>query len=241
VKVSIVVPAFNEEKLLAQSLRAMKRACAVFAELGWETEIVVCNNNSTDRTGEIASAEGAQVVFEPVNQIGRARNTGARAATGDWLIFVDADSEPQPELFREVAACIQSGKVLAGGATVRVEVRGRVARWICQSWNWLSRWQRWAAGSFIFCSAEAFRTIGGFSETLYASEEIDLSKRLKKLARQRGMRMEILHRHPLATSARKMDLYSPREHAGFLLKTILRGGRTLRSREACPIWYDGRR
>ena len=91
VKISVIVPAFNEEKLIAETLRRIQAARSAFASLGWESEIVVCDNNSTDRTAELARAEGATVVFEPVNQIARARNTGASAATGDWFLFVDAD------------------------------------------------------------------------------------------------------------------------------------------------------
>ncbi len=49
------------------------------------------------------------------------------------------------------------------------------------------------------------------------------------------------HRHPILTSARKMRLYTAREHFKFMTKTILGGGKTLKSREACHVWYDGRR
>ena len=67
---------------------------AAFTARGWTTELIVCDNNSSDATPAIAAAAGARVVFEPVNQIGRARNAAAAAATGDWLVFVDADSHP---------------------------------------------------------------------------------------------------------------------------------------------------
>lgn len=241
VKISVIVPAFNEEKLLAGTLRSIGAAAAAFTQIRWETELVVCDNNSTDRTAELARAAGAKVVFEPVNQIGRARNTGAAGASGDWLIFVDADSQPSVELFADVAATIQDGRYLAGGSTVRLEGRYPIASLITQGWNLLSRAMRWAAGSFIFCEAAAFREVGGFSHELYASEEIDLSKRLKRLARQRDKRVLILHRHPLATSARKMHLYTPGEHLRFLLKTVWQRGRPLRKREECLTWYDGRR
>src|ERR1051326_2364377 len=80
VKISVVVPAYNEEKLIVASLRSMKASMAVMEEAGWITELIVCNNNSTDRTGELATTEGAKVVFEAVNQIGSARNCGASAA-----------------------------------------------------------------------------------------------------------------------------------------------------------------
>jgi hypothetical protein len=100
---------------------------------------------------------------------------------------------------------------------------------------------RWAAGSFIFCEAAAFREAGGFSEALYASEEVDLSRRLKRIARRNGRAVVILHRHPLLTSDRKLRLYGWGKLAWFMLKTIVSAGRTLRSREDCFAWYDGKR
>ena len=241
VKISVIVPAFNEEKLIAGTLSSIRAAAAAFARLGWESELIVCDNNSTDRTAELAREAGARVVFEPLNQISRARNTGAAGASGDWLIFVDADSHPGAELFADVAEAIQTGRCLAGGSTVRLDGSYPVASLVTRGWNLLSRIKKWAAGSFIFCEATAFRETGGFSHELFASEEIDLFERLKSLARQRGKRITILHRHPLVTSARKMHLYTTWEHLRFLGKTVVQWGRPLKSREECLTWYDGRR
>jgi glycosyltransferase involved in cell wall biosynthesis len=240
-KVSVVVPAFNEERLLAGSLRSIRSAMEAFAQCGWPSELIVCDNNSTDRTAEIARAAGAEVVFEPVNQISRARNAGARQASGDWLVFVDADSTPSRELFSAVAAEIRAGLTLAGGSTVCYGSSSRGIALLIGAWNLLSRSLRWAAGSFIFCETAAFREVRGFSEALYASEEIDLFVRLKRLARRRGKKIAILHRHPLRTSDRKLHLYSGWTFAAFTMKAIVSGGRSLRSRTDCYAWYDGRR
>ena len=219
----------------------VKSAMGAFSRRGWEAELIVCDNNSTDRTSELARAAGARVVFEPLNQIARARNSGAAAAAGDWLVFVDADSHPSAELFAEVAEQIEAGKCLAGGCTVKLDGHYPTASIVTGLWNRLSRCMNWMAGSFIFCQAESFRKVGGFSNELFVTEEIDLSKRLKRLARVEGKKIVILHRHPLITSGRKMHLYTAREHLLFLAKTVLRGGKTFNSREACHTWYDGRR
>ena len=235
-KISVVVPAFNEEALLPGSLAAIRGAMSAFEQ----AELIVCDNNSSDRTAEISRAAGAKVVFEPVNQIARARNAGAAAASGDWLLFVDADSYPSRELFEDTRTAIESG-CLAGGATVALDTADPVIRFGVATWNFLSRRARWAAGSFIFCEAAAFRETGGFSQALYAAEEIDLFKRLKRLARRRQRAIVILHRHPLRTSDRRARLYTKGETFRFMLKTLLLGGRNLRSRESCYGWYDGRR
>lgn len=240
-KISIVIPAFNEERLLGASLAQIKSAADAFTARGWEVELIVCDNNSTDRTAEIARAAGATVVFEPINQIARARNSGAAAATGDWLVFVDADSHPSAELLADVAEQIISGKCLAGGATISLDEHHLVAELITWTWNRASRILKLLAGSFIFCDAAAFRKIGGFSDELFAAEELELSKRLKKFARETGRRIVILHRHPLVTSARKMRLYTAREHFRFILRAVVNQRRALTSREAAHLWYDGRR
>jgi glycosyltransferase involved in cell wall biosynthesis len=186
--ISIIVPAFNEEKLLGRTLACIREATAALPQQTWE--LIVCDNNSTDRTAEIARSAGARVVFEPLNQIARARNAGAAQAKGDWLLFIDADSSLSMALLRETAIAIQSGKVLAGGATV---------------------------------------TMG------------DISVRAKRLARRRGRKVVILHRHPLLTSDRKVHLYGMQDMLGFMLKAILTGGRALRRKDDCYVWYDGRR
>ena len=240
-RVSVVVPAFNEERILAASLRSMRAAMEVFDRRGWSSELVVCDNNSTDRTSEIASVAGAKVVFEPVSQIARARNTGAAQANADWFVFVDADSHPSSELFADVADAILGGRCLAGGSTVCFDDRRWKLTLLTGVWNALSRITKWAAGSFMFCEAATFRELGGFNQNLYAAEEIDLFRRLKRLARHRGRTIVILHRHPLHTSERKLRLYTARELLTFAAKTILGGGQTLRSSKECFAWYDGRR
>lgn len=240
-KISVVVPAFNEERLLAASLRHLQGAMAVFVRRGWTSELIVCDNNSTDRTAQIARVAGAQVVFEPVNQISRARNTGAAHAQGDWLIFVDADSYPSQALCEDVASEIEAGRCLAGASTVRIESDRPLIRSLGFLWNALSRFNKWGAGAFIFCEAAIFKRLGGFSQELYAAEEIDLFRRLKRLARRERRTIAILHRHPLATSGRKARLYTARELLMFMLKTVATGGRTLRNAKECFSWYDGRR
>jgi len=236
-KFSIVVPAFNEERLLPATLDGIRAVAQVFGD-GWE--LIVCDNNSTDRTAEVARAAGARVVFEPHNQISRARNRGATAATGEWLVFIDADSAPSAGLFADLEEAIDGGRCLAGGSTIAAEGSFQF-RTAIRFWNAISRAMRWAAGSFIFCRRDVFSELGGFSEELYASEELELFQRLKALARRRNREIIILHRHPLRTSDRKLRLYGRGELLGFLGRLVLHPRRTLRDSSACRPWYDGRR
>ncbi len=167
---SVIIPAFNEEALLANTLEVLQKT---MAEIPLNGEIIVTDNNSTDRTPEIAKAAGAKVVFEPVNQISRARNTGAKHAVGHYLIFIDADTLAPPGLLQTALSNLESGKCCGGGANVCLDTHvGLPARIVLAYWNTVSRVLHLAAGCFVYCLREDFEACGGFSEKHYASEEI---------------------------------------------------------------------
>lgn len=239
-KFSIIIPAYNEEKLLAESLTALQCSAAVLTEAGHLVEWIVCDNNSTDQTASIAQEHGAKVVFEPINQISRARNAGASIASGDYLIFVDADSYPPPALFQEMLQQLNTGRVVGVGALVNMETTDVVTLFTLHLWRSVSRLFRWAAGSFIFCRRDLFIQLKGFSTDLYASEEIDFSKQLKKLIRPLGLKMVILHT-AIQTSNRKLHLYGTKDYLRLCGRFLLHGSKLLKDKNALHIWYDGKR
>jgi glycosyltransferase involved in cell wall biosynthesis len=241
VKISIVVPAFNEEKLLGETLVQIKAVADVFANIGWETELIVCDNHSTDRTADIARTAGAKVVFEPVNQISRARNSGAAAATGDWLVFVDADSRPSEALIRDVAGEIQSGNCIAGGTTVRWDEKHPIANLLTPLVNVGFRWRRLLAGAFMFVETAAFQKLGGFSLEAFGGEDLEISRRLKKLAKETGKQFVILHQHPVVTSGRKLKQLTIFTPLKLMWHLLFHPHRFTASREAARYWYDARR
>ncbi len=238
---SIVIPAFNEERVIESCLTSIAMSFAGNHVSELTKEVIVVDNNSTDRTAHLAREAGARVVFEPVNQIGRARNAGAAAATGDWLLFLDADSALSPELLLDIVAMIVEGKNVGCGSTLSMDGLPWWANGIFHLWRRMSMTFQWAAGALIVCRRDAFHDVGGFPIDIYALEEIELSKRLKKWGRQRGLRFVILSKHPLHTSSRKITLYSPREIALQILRVFLSRRRTLRDKRHLSVWYDGRR
>ncbi len=153
-RVSVVIPAFNEEKLLPATLASVQAAAATFLSRGWTWECVVCDNNSTDGTAACARAAGATVVFEPVNQIGRARDAGARAASGEWLVFIDADSTPSSALFAAIADEITAGCALGGGSTVELEpgTLCTLCLWMLESLE-----PPYSLGGWFVCLGRGFR------------------------------------------------------------------------------------
>jgi glycosyltransferase involved in cell wall biosynthesis len=232
---SIVVPAFNETLFLGATLAALKAAMAAVPGQG---EIVVCDNNSTDGTAALARDAGARVVFEPVNQISRARNTGARAARGRLLVFVDADTLVPREVLACALQALRSDAVCGGGAAVRFDHErpdSFLARAV-RGWNRLSRRHRLAAGSFLFATREAFEAAGGFSEDVYASEEIWLSRAISRWGRERGLDFVILEDPPVVTSNRKTEWFSTGAVLGTILLLVV-FPLAVRSRRLCWLWY----
>ena len=238
---SIIIPAFNEERLIERCLRSISVSLAANRAAGSTSEIIVVDNNSTDNTAHLARQAGAQVVFEPINQIGRARNTGAAQATGDWLLFLDADSVLNPGLLADILRTIEDGRSVGCGCTLRMQGIPWWANSILQLWMGASILFHWASGALLVCRSDAFRDVGGFTQELYAAEEIRLSKQLKRWGRERGLQFIILRKHPLETSARKVTLYSAREITAQILRVLLHPRRTLQDKKQLSVWYDGRR
>ncbi len=174
---SVIIPAYNEEKWLPQTLQNLK---SIMEVLDLPGEIIVVDNNSTDLTSKVARAYGARVVFEDKNQISRARNAGAHIAKSNYFIFLDADICIPKGLLKTALQKLDAGA--CGGGTVITFDRptGLFSRAILGIWTAISLRFRLAAGSFIYCRRDAFEDIGGFSERLYAAEEIRLSSDLKK-------------------------------------------------------------
>ncbi len=240
-KLSVVIPAFNEEKYIERCVGSIALALEVHAAKMADKEIIVADNNSTDATAEIAQRAGAKVVFESINHISRARNAGAGAATGDWLLFVDADCELHADTLADMLDHVEYHNCVGGGCDMvidRAPALGRLIVFVARKFMKLTKN---AGGAFLFCRADAFREVGGFSEDVYAAEEILMSKALKRWATPRGLQFVFLTRKPLLISGRKFYLYSYWDFLKIFLYALFSRKRTLGSKDRLGYFYDGRR
>lgn len=114
-KFSIVIPARDEEKLIGRCFDAIGRAAEPYRG---GTEIIVVANRCTDRTEEIARGRGAKVVRDDSRCLAKIRNAGARLASGDILVTVDADSVMAPRTLAEIDRALASGRFIGGGVPV---------------------------------------------------------------------------------------------------------------------------
>jgi len=232
-RISFIVPAYNEEVMLGATLASLAAAAEPLAV---PFEWIVVNDGSTDRTAEIARAHGAQVLDVNLHKIGAVRNAGARAARGDLLVFVDADTLVSERTLREMLQAVDSGAI-AGGARVRLDLHG-VSWWgraLAGASCWALYRLRFAGGCFLFVRREAFEAVGGFDERYFASEEIHLRIALAKHGRF------AMAAHPVVSSGRKLRLFRPAHIARQMLRFCVRGFAMVRRREGLDLWYDGRR
>lgn len=230
--ISFIVPAYDEERLIGGTLRALHAAAS---SLGEPYEIVVADDASTDRTAAIAEEHGARVVRVAHRQIAATRNSGARAARGELFFFVDADTRIEEDVLRSALTVLRAGAV-GGGSTVRFD--GHVplyARVLLPVLMTAFRILHLASGCFLYCTREAFETVGGFDEALYGSEELTLSRALRRHGRF------VVLRETVTTSGRKLRAYSGWEIFRILARMALHGPSSVRKRSGLDIWYGERR
>ncbi len=232
--ISFIVPAHNEELWIGACVGSINDAAAA-ADI--EHEVVVAADACTDRTAEIATSMGARVVEVDHRQISKVRNSGAREATFDRFIFVDGDTSITPEVLRAVLAQFEQG-VVGGGAGADMD--GPAPRWakvVLEMTVWSFRVFNIAAGCFVYCTREAFEAVGGFDETIYASEETVFSSAMKRKA---GKFVVVKER--VVTSGRKLRTFSGREIFGVIFREIwVRPSRRFTEPERLDIWYGARR
>jgi glycosyltransferase involved in cell wall biosynthesis len=230
--ISFIIPAYNEELELSSTIAAIHAAVSG-ASLPYE--IVVVDDASTDATAKVAAQAGARVISINRRQIAAARNAGARAAQGEKLLFVDADTRINRKHVDEAIAAL--GGVYAGGSA-RVIIDGVIPIWgrifvraFCTVYFALNL----GAGAFLFTTRRNFEAIGGFDEQYFIGEEVYFSLALRKLGRFKVLR------EPILTSGRKLRMYSGRHVFARSLSIIIRGPSAARSRGKLELWYDGKR
>lgn len=230
--ISFIVPAHNESQGLGATLDALHVAAQALQS---PFEAIVVDDASTDNTADIARDHGARVLTVTHRHIAAARNTGARQANGDILIFVDADTLIDVRLVRAAVAAINDGAG-GGGAAVRFQGPAPLLQKAAESFFvWAFRATRIAPGCFVFCTRAAFDAVGGFDERYYAGEDVAISRSLARHGRF------VILRQAALTSARKLRTFTLAEHLRLVLRFAFQGRRVLRSRRDLDLWYGKRR
>ncbi|MFF2191706.1 glycosyltransferase [Streptomyces sp. NPDC058157] len=205
---SVIIPAYNEADYLPRYLPTVTASLARWEETtGERGEVIVVDNASTDATAKVAADHGAQVVSEPVRSIGRVRNTGARAAAGRMLFFVDADVALPLEGITAAAASMTAGAV--GGAIPPLYTPRRLgARMLCAYWDHHRARHGGAQGVTQFCTTDAFHAVHGYRPDLFMSEDMEFFARLTEHGRATGGPVAVLEDLRVRPSTRRYDAWS---------------------------------
>jgi glycosyltransferase involved in cell wall biosynthesis len=208
--------------------------------LGEPVEVIVVDNDSTDRTAAIALEDGAEVVEEPAKNLAVIRNKGAAAASGDILVFCDADTYMGPEILRVIRDVMASGAYVGGGVgnvrpsrmSLGIALSGLLVLAIGVLYTRRS-------AVLFYTAPEYFRAIGGFDESLVSIEDVDFAERLYRHGKRLGRRYKNIWKERVVTSSRKFDEYGDWymvRHPGVVWKAFKRDPDI-----AKELWYKKRR
>jgi glycosyltransferase involved in cell wall biosynthesis len=207
-RISVVIPAFDEEVALPSTLRDLAGAVDDYATLlGGEAEVIVVDNASTDRTASVARGLGARVVFESRPGIAFARNAGAAAATAPWLFFLDADTSVPPGVLIAIDRALSDPRCIGGAPATRYDYRKRTLRPYMEMWKVVARLRKMTQGVGQFVKVEAFVAIGGYPTDLYMAEDTEFNWRLRELAAWRGAYTAYLQDTVIIPSSRRLDTW----------------------------------
>ena len=236
---SLIIPAYNEERLLGRLLDSVDAARATYGG-GDAVEVIVADNASTDRTAVIAAMRGCRVIAVEKRVIAAARNAGARAARGEFLAFVDADAQVHPDTFVEIDRALADPRVVAGATGARLE--------------------RWSIGiaftyamivpivfvtgmdtGVTFCRKEDFEAIGGYDESRLVAEDVTFLWALRRLGQTRGQRLARATRAKIVASTRKFDEFGDWHFFSVAIEALRHLMRRDLTRFTASYWYKPNR
>jgi glycosyltransferase involved in cell wall biosynthesis len=205
IKLSVIIPAYNEEKYIASSLESLieKAGKDIY-------EIIVVDNASTDNTAAIASKfKGVKVVREERKGLTRARQAGLMAAKGDLVAYIDADTHIKPHWFAYVKKEFSRNKRL-------VCLSAPYSLYDVSKWKRMLTWSYWnllayptymllmkymVLGANFVAKRSVLLKIGGFDETIeFYGEDTDIARRLHKIGKVKFLRKSLV-----SSSARRME------------------------------------
>ena len=205
-KISVIIPAHNEEKYIGRCLDSIQSAAK---KVACEIETVVCLNRCTDKTAAIAANYNCILVEEPQANVALVRNRAIYASTGDIICTLDADSFVSDSFFHSVLSQAQKHQYL-GGAVWLLPDKYTFATWLLGILFVIPALVlfKFSGGMFWF-HRKALEDVKGFNPAYLTGEDVQFWWALKKAARKRGLKFGLLTSTRVYTSTRKLDELGP--------------------------------
>jgi len=186
IDISLVVPAWNEEKYIARMLETVERARTRYSGGADRIEVIVVDNCSTDSTSDIAQELGCTVLHFSERCISAVRNAGAKIAQGELLCFADADYQIHPETFNHIKEMLSDPSIIYGGTGEVFERESfgiKITSFILTP---LILKLMQVDGGVRYCQRSDFHAVSGFDEDAKSGEHIRLFRAFQRLGKQRS-------------------------------------------------------
>jgi rSAM/selenodomain-associated transferase 2 len=173
-RLSIIIPTLNEARSIGPTLDAVLGACG-------GAEVIVVDGGSLDATPEVVRERGVKLITSERGR-GAQMHAGARAASGEALWFVHADTRPSAGCAERIAEALRDPSVVAGNFDVRFDGERRAARFLTWLYPQLRKLGLCYGDSAIFVRRAAYEKVGGF-RAFPIFEDLDLVRRLGRAGR----------------------------------------------------------
>lgn len=204
--ISVIIPAYNEERYLGQTLKSIQQAKEFLQKKDFvQTEIIVVDNGSIDSTSVLARSCGATVVEEPKHNIARVRNVGASFAKGNVLVFIDADTIVPEKLLWRINKVMASPACFGGAVDTEYRPAKSLVKIQLQLWRILGKLAGMAQGATQFSRRDVFASLLGYDESLYMGEDVNFHWRLKQFAKRQNAHVCFIEDIRVVPSTRRFD------------------------------------
>lgn len=202
IKISIIIPAHNEEKYIGKCLESIIKASKLTEN---QVEIIVVLNRCTDRTEEIAKSYKCITIKNNDKNLSKIRNAGVEIARGEIILTIDADTRMNEHVLSKVEENLTSGKYIGGGVTGKFDRMslGIFVSTLLLIGPLLFKYGAISVGIF-WCYKKDFKSINGFNENMLMAEDADFAKRLKAWGKKTGKKYGTIQ-NGMITSTRKFD------------------------------------
>ena len=237
---TIVVPAFNEEKVLPLTLGSVNKARSkLLSAAGIPTEVIVVDNSSTDGTSQVAERLGARVIRHEIRNIASVRNAGIRAATHELVVTVDADTFLPEHAFLDIWKAMVTGRYIGGGVRLGASTNRKVFHVLVIAIDSAVTLVTGLSAGMFFFDKQAAISIGGFPEAHLAAEDFAFARKLKEDGAKNDRKFLNLHSVRILTMDRKA--VSIWRNLGAFVSGIKSALGFKLSKKELGYWYDPER